>query len=461
MQKYWVHMITSANAFELYARDLLIEHADVKYHWSWKTEDNIEIAELVQVHWLDVKTNFPAQMLTPRTSYEVLFVLRRNEKAKELTNSNLKLVLPNQNASEVTVDLSTLPTNEWKEIQVGGFESSCGMSGDMEISLYEHNSQIKKVGLVVNKIIIRPVMNWKKLSGENDWEGLLNPLNVDLNKNITFYGDSVHAIYDSISKDATSQGYAYPKYGELIFSIRQDGSTWIGYVAVATDEGKKVLGRRDVLVCWRGTSSDGEWFKNLQIMSPIYPQLIFPFVRHPKVHQGFYSVYTEPNPASNKEERNARDQVLQEVRSWVNEYKDEEVSITVTGHSLGAALATLNATDIVSNGYNMPNPNPGNKEFLVTAFVFGSPKCGDEEFKNEFDRLTRNNWKLRLLRITNDDDAITRLPKFTPVKFVEVGNEITISTTNASEDEGNKVSTAHSLKNYIKELCVLQSPLCA
>ncbi|XP_044507303.1 phospholipase A1-IIgamma-like [Mangifera indica] len=334
-------------------------------------------------------------------------------------------------------------------------------------------------------------MNWKKLSGENDWEGLLNPLNVDLNKNITFYGDSVHAIYDSISKDATSQGYAYPKYGEQdLFSqvgldkqskiyqvkkyiyaninvgfpwdlVRQDGSTWIGYVAVATDEGKKVLGRRDVLVCWRGTSSDGEWFKNLQIMSPIYPQLIFPFVRHPKVHQGFYSVYTEPNPASNKEERNARDQVLQEVRSWVNEYKDEEVSITVTGHSLGAALATLNATDIVSNGYNMPNPNPGNKEFLITAFVFGSPKCGDEEFKNEFDRLTRNNWKLRLLRITNDDDAITRLPKFTPVKFVEVGNEITISTTNASEDGGNKVSTAHSLKNYIKELCALQSPLCA
>ncbi|XP_044507219.1 protein PHLOEM PROTEIN 2-LIKE A1-like [Mangifera indica] len=123
-EKYWVHMITGANAFELYARDLLIEHADVKYHWSWKTEDNIEVAELVQVHWLDVKTNFPAQMLTPRTSYEVLFVLRRNEKAKELTNSNLKLVLPNQNASEVTVDLSTLPTNEWKEIQVGGFETS-------------------------------------------------------------------------------------------------------------------------------------------------------------------------------------------------------------------------------------------------------------------------------------------------------------------------------------------------
>ncbi|XP_044507271.1 phospholipase A1-IIgamma-like [Mangifera indica] len=178
--------------------------------------------------------------------------------------------------------------------------------------------------------------NWKMLSGEKNWEGLLEPLNSHLGNYVKLYGERVQVIYDSVNlEDKTRPAYAKEdlfseaametdRFGKLytvtdyIFAnsdvaslidwMEEDQSAWFGYVAVATDEGKKLLGRRDILVCWRGTLFRAEWRKNAQFNQASASE-IFGKSHDPRAHRGFLSIYTSPNtePASSK--LSARDQV--------------------------------------------------------------------------------------------------------------------------------------------------------
>ncbi|CAN1283755.1 Phospholipase A1-II 4 [Linum perenne] len=231
-------------------------------------------------------------------------------------------------------------------------------------------------------------VNWKKLSGQDNWEGLTDPLDPDFRRYLIHYGERLQAVYDAFNGETLSKAYGYSRYPpEDFFTsvflqngkpykyqitkffyasseftlgdwINAGGSAWMGYVAVSTEEGKSILGRRDIMV-------------------------------------------------------------LSEVRRLVDKYRDEETSITVVGHSLGASLATLNATDIAANNYNKPTGSTTG--CLVTAFVYASPLVGDLGFHNMFNSLT----DLRLLRIRNFPDPVPTVPPKL-FGFFEVGHEIMI-----------------------------------
>nr|GMD86468.1 phospholipase A1-II 1-like [Ipomoea batatas] len=68
-------------------------------------------------------------------------------------------------------------------------------------------------------------------------------------------------------------------------------------------------------------------------------------------------------------------------------------------------MATLNAVDLAVNPINNNN---NNKDVPITAFLYASPKVGDENFKKAFS----NQQNLRALRISDLNDPIPKLPPF-------------------------------------------------
>ncbi|KAM6588999.1 hypothetical protein CsatA_011604 [Cannabis sativa] len=248
---------------------------------------------------------------------------------------------------------------------------------------------------------------WKVLSGENEWEGLLEPLDLDLRQYVIHYGERAQAIADAFIAETKSKNcglsryptegffshvgldkgnpykyevttFFYAAYGDLdnggsdkIFKkslsplSETETSNCIGYIAVATDEGKVALGRRDIIVVWRGSM------------------------------------------------------VFSEVKRLMAKYQEEELSITVTGHSMGAALATLNAVDMAYNKINIFSTQPNKAPVPITAFVFASPRVGDRGFGSVYSDLNTSG-NFHILRVNEFLDIVPQYP-FIFQGYVDVG----------------------------------------
>lgn len=96
------------------------------------------------------------------------------------------------------------------------------------------------------------------------------------------------------------------------------------------------------------------------------------------------------------------------VKSVVEQYPD--YNITVTGHSLGAALATIAAVDIfVAKNISTES---------VTLMTFGCPRVGNIFFSEYAEKNLGHVW-----RITHAADIIVHLPLMT-LGFYHLGPEV-------------------------------------
>ncbi|XP_074576160.1 galactolipase DONGLE, chloroplastic-like [Curcuma longa] len=260
---------------------------------------------------------------------------------------------------------------------------------------------------------------WRQIQGEGDWAGLVEPLSPLLRDEIVRYGELVAACYRGFDLDPASARYLNCLYGKGSL-LREVGlpdagyvvtryvyatpaangcSRWIGYVAVASDQAVRRLGRRDVLVSFRGTVTHAEWLANL--MSALEPARLDPSEPRPevRVESGFLSLYTSDESGSRFNGGSCRQQLLSEVARLMGEYKEEEVSVTLAGHSMGSALAVLLGYDLVELGLNRSGEVP------VTVYSYGGPRVGNAGFRRRCEDLG-----LKVLRVANANDPVTKLP---------------------------------------------------
>jgi len=119
------------------------------------------------------------------------------------------------------------------------------------------------------------------------------------------------------------------------------------------------------------------------------------------VHKGFYD-YLFNNPLMEDEQRYVK--IIEDIEQAIGSVKG--YSLTVTGHSLGGALATMFACKISGAGPKRDNiPRP------VTCITYAAPINGSAGYRTVIENLERDGL-LRLLRISNGEDAVPAGPPF-------------------------------------------------
>jgi predicted lipase len=161
----------------------------------------------------------------------------------------------------------------------------------------------------------------------------------------------------------------------------------------------------EIIIAFRGTqfSSLLNWIYNLQ-----FPKVI-PYRNYPgmAVHEGFWEAYESIHIG---------------IEFWIRQLLVlyPTASITVTGHSLGGAMATLCATEIKAGIDTKLN---------VSLVTFGSPRVGNVDYSALFSTICNITW-----RVVHYRDIVPHLPPRSSdvLQFWHVAQEIWYDQENSS-----------------------------
>lgn len=176
---------------------------------------------------------------------------------------------------------------------------------------------------------------------------------------------------------------------------------------------------QNIIIAFRGTSSRTDWVSDM-----IASQKKFPYILEDTLtHRGFLDIYSS-----------ARLGIVAALSRM-----SPDKSLIVTGHSLGAALATLCAIDMaVNTPYTSPN-----------LYTYGSPRVGDPDFTKAFKQYVQNSYRYANILdiVTHAPPPIYKLPKrMKKYYYQHVQSLSTLSFNNGS------ISANHIISSYFKDI---------
>ncbi|KAB2070747.1 hypothetical protein ES319_A08G176300v1 [Gossypium barbadense] len=317
---------------------------------------------------------------------------------------------------------------------------------------------------------------WREYHGCYDWSGLLDPLDENLRREVVRYGEFVQAAYHCFHSNPAMSADEAPlprhvslpersyKVTKSLYATSSVGlpqwvddvapnlgwmtqrSSWMGFVAVCDDKREiQRMGRRDIVIALRGTATCLEWTENFRAQLVEISESDNPTQ---KVGRGFLSLHKTPGAHV----PSLAESVVDEVQRLTEMYKGENLSITITGHSLGAALSLLVADEISSCAPQVPP---------IAVFSFGGPRVGnkvnnqdlitkvpgvfiDEGFKQDPDKPKEEQRNESFARVFN------MLENYNPWAYSHVGTELKVDTKMSPYLKPNvDVACCHDLEAYL------------
>jgi hypothetical protein len=177
--------------------------------------------------------------------------------------------------------------------------------------------------------------------------------------------------------------------------------------------------KSDAFLIFRGTMTAPEWIRDFNIRLTPYP-----YIKFGKVHDGFIQIY---------------DALREAVQGGLGRIGNGK-RLFISGNSMGAALATLAAPDIVSSR--------GVKSLSI--YTFASPRVGDKAFAAKYN----HRFKERSFRIANTCDLVVSMPF--PVPFLGfLGGYFThVETPIDFTVQREDLEKNHDLETYLEALKV-------